>query len=743
MCDLRVTEMTLLSWVNIKTRRLSDSLLIQLQVNTFPLDTEVESTADLADGVVLSKMMENISSDYAVPIFEQNTGPSRWLSNKKTLEAVHKSLLRYIGDNCPNLDSVAFESRVDLNAIAEHEDPQETVKLLTIFLMAAVEGPNNRDYIGLITSKLDTSAQEAIKTIIMQANTIGQQTANLSSLPAPPNNDHELALEEAQANLYAEHEALKKKYADFMTRFERLTISHEELIQHSDVADARLKSLQESNDGDQTDFIKKQMERIRELEDIIAHQEQQLEADRVTKEAQYRELASVRPMAARLTECQDELKEVKVENLNLVKKANKVDHYLKKLENHTYLQRENAELREKIDLLEENQRDYDRVHEENVRYKTTATEYGSRFQEQELHIVEISSQKNALKHDIQILNQKIVELSERQQHDEKFINDLQEQIRTSSGPLSPGSVAPGQHVLSLEEELERVEDMPNYALENSRLKAEIKALQKNDGSSKIAQLCDELAEATRAKKQLEERYQGLSEKYSIAQQQWNAIGSNSSNEKNESLVKTRNLYIEACQELTSAKSKLAQLQSESSERDSESLERVLKLIDILHDSKDSKINHASITSLQEDLFILKEKYENILSIPGTQINKLFATLTLKEIQKNKETLIEQSSGHVEEGKKQGAPNQTQGHSLLPQDREEESNLTQLINSNDQKNAYETTLKNLTRENTLMATAWYDLMSRIQSNHLVVQRRQDVPKSWLNKQRLLVNNTGKR
>ncbi|KAI1275716.1 hypothetical protein F5Y07DRAFT_368558 [Xylaria sp. FL0933] len=48
------------------------------------------------------------------------------------------------------------------------------------------------------------------------------------------------------------------------------------------------------------------------------------------------------------------------------------------------------------------------------------------------------------------------------------------------------------------------------------------------------------------------------------------------------------------------------------------------------------------------------------------------------------------------------------------------------------------IKNLQRENTMIATAWYDLSSRLQSNHFVLQRRHEMPKSWLNKQRQLVN-----
>lgn len=53
------------------------------------------------------------------------------------------------------------------------------------------------------------------------------------------------------------------------------------------------------------------------------------------------------------------------------------------------------------------------------------------------------------------------------------------------------------------------------------------------------------------------------------------------------------------------------------------------------------------------------------------------------------------------------------------------------------------IKNLQRENALIATAWYDLNSRLQSNHVVLQRRQDAPKSWLNRQRVMVNATPRR
>jgi len=75
---------------------------------------------------------------------------------------------------------------VDIDAIAEHDDKQQTIQvpqnryepkleaaftdisfqLLTIFLLAAVKGPKNEAYIQKILEGLDKGAQEEIMKII-------------------------------------------------------------------------------------------------------------------------------------------------------------------------------------------------------------------------------------------------------------------------------------------------------------------------------------------------------------------------------------------------------------------------------------------------------------------------------------------------------------------------------------------------------------------------------------------------
>jgi protein HOOK3 len=60
-----------------------------------------------------------------------------------------------------------------------------------------------------------------------------------------------------------------------------------------------------------------------------------------------------------------------------------------------------------------------------------------------------------------------------------------------------------------------------------------------------------------------------------------------------------------------------------------------------------------------------------------------------------------------------------------------------------KTALEQELINMKRENSLMTTAWYDLVSRLQMDNVGLQRRQEAPKSWINKQRQAVNAFGRR
>jgi len=429
--------------------------------------------------------------------------------------------------------------------------------------------------------------------------------ADDEALPNKITQDIELALEEEHAKLLAAYNELKKKHADYITRFRRLEESHAELQEHSSEIESRLRVLQDSDDGDKVAHIKDLMVRLQEANDLIANQEQQAETDRVTKERQEKELNTLRPSAQRLIGIEDQLNELKVENTTLTRKANKVDHYQKKLENLQNIEKENAHLREQIETLELNMREFDKVNEDKSKMEQTVREFRSLISNLELENVTLIQSKIRLDEEVRFRDDQIQKLHERQQHDEKFIKDLQEQFNTDVTGPSPPSPSAGPGKLTLEQELEQSDDpSPNYALEISRLKAENQVLKSSGGGTTNANLRIDLEEAERIRKRLQENLQELTEEHARGQRELRAALSNSSNEKSvpitpsvistgllqiltedyrdEAFNKLHRLHRETIAELASTKTKLGESQSELSSRHRE----------LLAVKADCKLSHA-------------------------------------------------------------------------------------------------------------------------------------------------------
>ncbi|KAI9048119.1 hypothetical protein LZ554_007914 [Drepanopeziza brunnea f. sp. 'monogermtubi'] len=730
----RATELALLEWAN-----------------TFPLNARIATVPDLTDGAVFAKMLEDIDPTYAVRNLEKNATTSKWLGRKKSLEAIHRSLLRYINNTCEGMEAFITANPVDLNAIAEHEDAEETFKFLTMFLMAAIRGTNTEKYVSIITTSLDAPTQTAIAGIIKQVDAV-EDTPVSSKAPPTLADDPGLALEGKFAALAHDHEMLKKKHADFISRFERLQQNHDELLEHSNKQDNKLKRYENSDDGDQSDYIRSLNIRIQEQEDLIASQENQIESDRIAKEKLTKELSNLRPAAQRLIEVEDEVKELKTANIALSRKANTVEHYQKKVEQLSVVEKENTTLRDRLDTLQGNQKDFDRVYDENTKIKATLKEYQQRFHSYELTYVELSTQKKHIEEQLRLRDDQLQVMTARQQHDEKFIDQLQEQIKTNSaGPISPDSPTSKPAGLSLEDELERSEDAtPSLMLEISRLKVENQLLKSNTAGTTSAALQLDLEEAERVKKRLQENLRELTEKHTLGQEQLSAMISGSANKKEEAILHTRKLYLEANQELNAAKAKLTELEAELSSRDRDLISTKTDLAAVDQEEMEAinnlKAAHELITaSFENDLLVLQNKHKALSTDFDEQKSQLIDALLSKDRLGKDLAAGKGGSGTTDESQAQAIieaeakqREQIQKQDALIQDLQRMLKTAEENTPEAQKAAEDSMIKNLTRENTLIATAWYDLTSRLQSNHVVLQRRQEAPKSWLNKQRQMVN-----
>lgn len=710
-------------------------------VNTFPIGSRIEYLSDLCDGLAFAGMLEDFDKQYALSELEKNpSGPTDWLNKKSVLETVFKSLLRYIHNHTNGLEHLTATSMIDLNKIAEHDDVEETIKLLAVFLVAAAYCPERERYLNGITNlgeETATQLGEVIKKMAIEQSKLTKDAA--------------LATEEEYATLKAEHEKTRKRNGDLHTRIEELQIRNQELHESIEELQKKNQALEEANHGDQAHHIQRLFIEKQECENIIATQEQQIEDNRIEKERLNRELDK-RPSAARIEKLNDELTMVKLENETLTKRANAADKYHDKLKRLNSIEDDNKRLRENVDVLESNQKFFDEVIAEKDHAQNAVKEYSKKFQQYENTQLDLEAEIRRLREELHSRNSDIERLNNQVAHDEEFIKGLEEQIQIGDPPPqsldSPTSKA--GH-MTLEEELAE----PNYDLEISRLKATNQALRSTNAGTNLTSLQIKLDETEIARKRLERNLQELTERHAIGQEQLKAIINTSTSEKDETIAHTRRLYLEANQELSLAKRKLNDLQAELSSRDRELLGTKADLSAINSDEMNAleqlkEANEIAASSLQNDLQILQGRHKNLEIDHEQTRSHLIEALLAKdnlttELTKLKEAKPLESHAEVEKSglALQSLKEQLANQEGIIQDLEERLKVAKEGGVDAQKAANEALIKNLARENSLMATAWYDLTSRLQSNHVVLQRRPDAPRSWLNKQRQMVNATPRR
>ena len=346
-------------------------------------------------------------------------------------------------------------------------------------------------------------------------------------LPGKINKDLDLAFEEEHATLYAEHEALKKKHADYLTRFAALEMTNEDLHQQNETMMEQLTTLQNANNSEQVEYVVNGLKKqVSELEAVIATHEEDLEISRITKEKQEKELNSTRHTAQVATELDDEVRALRAENSSLTKKANMVDHYQKKLESLAGIDKENQRLREKVETLEYLEKSYDETLANNTKLTNSVDEYRRRFQQYEAETVEMKEVISNFQLNLQSRTGEVEKLNQKVAHDEQFIRDLQEQLtgggEAPSSPRSDGREE-GPSTLTLEDELEQTDSKGlNLQLEISRLKAENKLLLSGGGIAS-ADLRVELAAEQKLRKRLDDNYREMAEKHALVLEQLTAV----------------------------------------------------------------------------------------------------------------------------------------------------------------------------------------------------------------------------
>jgi hypothetical protein len=486
--------------------------------------------------------------------------PSR---SETRLQAIVKALSRYIRTECDGLDPLleapglkTITHTSNLGQIFEvahcsvsSADLIDVLRqILILLLMAAISGPRREIYVMAIT-RLKPGVQSEIANIIQkvwpkmnifihgdadkiqkqqQAESASTNSSNgKQDVTLPSNDDFELEFEVRYSSLIAqkrnleqEKDRLKKQLADMTSRLERLQDNNDLLQQRLTAAEDGLSGA--ARDEDSAEVIKSLESKIREQDELIANQEGQVEQDRGEKSRMRRELDRLQAASDTVIQLQDEIKELKFQNVELQKKANTVDRYKQKLESQRSLETDIKNLELENEELKMRIRDFELLKVRNESLEATHLQFQNTLSRHEMEIFELTSRKNTIDEEKKELQRALQRLEEIRLADEEHINELQEQVtaRPSSLELT-GAISMG----NLEEELEQTAQTgTKTSLEVSRLRAENQLLKGHPSvAQEAAELRIKLEEADRIRRREEAKYNDLYEKHVIATQQVTAI----------------------------------------------------------------------------------------------------------------------------------------------------------------------------------------------------------------------------
>ncbi|KAI0518278.1 hypothetical protein F5B22DRAFT_600642 [Xylaria bambusicola] len=755
----QVTHVALLEWANA-------------MIASFAPDRQSTLTAkkaeQLFDGAFFSALLEILDPDYNPSRFEQSLEASKaGDETRRSMHIIHISLNDFARRLCPKIEPLI--KMTDFQALDRDPTRAGISEVLLILLCGACFHKENSQYIALIQG-LDSKYQSAIFKILTEVDTkLSQDNATIDDDRVAATDsarvDADLAHEAAIADLQREAEEAKRQAGGLRLRLDRLQDNYDELVRKHEELQDENEQLQKQIESEAGNFDRHRLQRsLKENEALIANLENERNSLVEERERLLKDKVRLETAAQKAETLIDENQELKAKNEELSKKANMADNLRKKVEAFKHVEAELASLRnDRMDLS----KTYDQLTYANSKIETLKREseaYASKMQGYEIDIANMRDQKLALVSQNQDMMIRLSELEQRSQLDEAVVKDLQEKVLM----LDPSATVDDSlttRPTSLEDELNDSSNTISMRnLEVQRLQAENAVLKSSIGSeTDKGQLLQEMEGLRTSRQAIQDKYNDLFERFTVGQKQIDALIQNLSGKGDEAYSSLRTQVLAEQSRSKQFERQLEILKEQLADKERTLLEARGDLTAVEKSSMDAltelkNTDGMIAASLRTELEAERKKSRLLKDESEAMQKQLLSALIEKdEIRREAERASQElqkaadgqtpSTDFIKQSEKMEKLRtrykqlQQQYEQSELKNRELERTLKGVragAEASTQKAQTDEMVKNLQRENTMIATAWYDLSSRLQSNHFVLQRRNENPKSWLNKQRVLVN-----
>ncbi|KAI1417931.1 hypothetical protein F5Y13DRAFT_150070 [Hypoxylon sp. FL1857] len=753
---------------------LADSMLVQFLPNRDP-ELRAKKPENLFDGAVFSALLEVLDDEYNPSRFQQSLAASATESDasqgrRRNLHIIHLGLKDFARRHCTKIEPLI--DQVDFQQLAKEPTKAGMFEVLVLFVSAACfREDDNSKYIKLATH-LETKLQQGIFQILNEVDAKLAQITEVAEGDLEPghgvDDDDELAHEAALVQLQYEAEEAKRQAIGLKLRLDRLQDNHDELLRKHEDLQEENEQLRKQIESEVGNFDKNRLQRqLKENETLIANLENERnylveERDRLLKEKTRLELVAQKAEA--LT---DENQELRSKNEDLSKKANMADNLRKKLESMKALEADFKTLQnERVDAA----RLMEQLENATMRIETLKREaeaYATKMQGYEIDIANFNNQKTMYTAENAELRLRLEDLQARSQIDEAVVRDLQEKVMMLDPSGTTPSTPLGTRPTTLEDELNESSNAVSMRnLEMQRLQAENAVLKSSIGTeTEKGQLIQEMEDLRASRQALQDKLNDMLEKYTVSQHQLDALIQNMGKEGDEAYSNLRTQVLAEQNRARQLERQLASTKEQLADKERALLEARGDFNAVEKSTQDAiaelkRTDGMLAVSLRAELEAERKKHKALKDDFEAQRSQLLTAFIEKDqLRREAETANRElqraadgqtvntdsakQSDKMEKLRARYKQLQQQYEQSELKNRELERTLKAVRAGSEagaQKAQTDQIIKNLQRENAMIATAWYDLTSRLQSNHVVLQRRHDVPKSWLNKQRQMVNAT---
>jgi protein HOOK3 len=339
---------------------------MNVKINTFEtITSECSDLSQLSDGQILFEIASEVDPSWFQTQIDASQGPELARTRGlQVLKELHGLLVSYfievLNFNVSSVENLAL----DLEAIFQNKEVQETVKLCSLLLIAAVHCARNGIFV-LRIQGLSTDIQSNLMQIIEKE--LGNLNSTVKFVQNGEDNSNALSegksLDAFDQTMISNFSVLLKdkheteiRHRQLVSEFDDLQSKHRHLETDYESLKIRFEKMEiSSSKGGPDVFLKSEIERLKGL--MAISEEQKHEAELLCEEqAQlitelHHQLEELQIRVQESSKLKDDLQELQIKSEQLAKAETLIERYKKKLD-------ETSESRRQITALEEQNKEY-------------------------------------------------------------------------------------------------------------------------------------------------------------------------------------------------------------------------------------------------------------------------------------------------------------------------------------------------------------------------------------------------